>query len=138
MRIDDRQDKSSTTSSPQASPGSAVGAKSNGHRIWSIAGDMEVRQDNAIPSSRNWSPHQEDKDDKSRSLDLTGQTILPEDSHLHSKGLSDPPLWLFSLESLLCAARDLAVEADARSLDERSDAASSGNETSVDVEVEVI
>lgn len=148
MRIDDKQEKSSTTSSPQASPGSTVcvnggnnnnsisSAKANGHngRIWSIVGDMEDRQENS-QATRNWSPH-EDKEilrlDKTRSMDLS-QTIIPDD-HMHSKSELDPGPRPRS-NRLLSTAE---LESDARSLDERSDAASSGNETSVDVEVEVI
>lgn len=104
-RIDDKQEKSSTTSSPQASPGSTVcgssgvgpaptnnnnsfsGTKANGHqaRIWSIVGDMEERQE---MSSRRWSPLRlpEEKDilrEKTHSMDLS-QTIIPDD-HMHSK-----------------------------------------------------
>lgn len=149
MRIDDKQEKSSTTSSPQASPGSTVcgnggnnnnsisSGKANGQngRIWSIVGDMEDRQENS-QVTRNWSPlRQEEKEilrDKTRTMDL-GQTIIPDD-HMHSKSESDPQPR--TPNRLLSSPAEL--ESDARSLDERSDAASSGNETSVDVEVEVI
>lgn len=155
MRIDDKQEKSSTTSSPQASPTSiggsgggggnggnnnnnVSGGKANG-RIWSIVGDIEtVRQDNAISSSRNWSPLRlpEEKEIlRDKSLDLS-QTIIPDD-HLHSKSESCPTVPLPPNSSLSPTA-ELGIESDARSFDERSDAASSGNETSVDVEVEVI
>ena len=140
MRIDDKQEKSSTTSSPQASPGSACGnsAKANGHsRIWSIVGDIEtVRPDGGGAATRNWSPLRlEDKEvrDKTRSLDLS-QTVLPDEpSKGHSRDRRSCSSSPFPLST------DLAVEADdRRSFDERSDAASSGNETSGDVEVEVI
>ena len=122
--------------------GKANGHNSNG-KIWSIVGDIEVRQDNAISSSRNWSPirMQDEKEilrEKTRDLDLI-QTIIPED-HMHCKSEFSfcrlCSLLNLTPESFL--QLELAIEPDSGSLDEQSDAASSGNETSVDVEVEVI
>jgi hypothetical protein len=99
QRIDDKQEKSSTMSSPQASPTSITGSinnnnsvssvglnnKANG-RIWSIVGEMETTMRQEQPAVRTWSP-EEKEILRDKSLDLS-QTIIPDDHHLHSKSES--------------------------------------------------